>query len=374
MQTVFLDYYYKGKRRKEYLTALTLKPANCPENRAYNKNIKLQAEKLRTQREEEILNNSLGDITAKSERYKDMPLLDYMDQFMAWKKAKGQSKSIAITINNLILHLQAFRGEEVTMEEVDKKFCNDFIDYLANAKAFGRNKVNRETHERKPLAKSTAKLYYDTFVCALNKAAREGIIVNNPANLIDREDKNPIKPKGNERDYLTADEVKKLIKTPYCNQEVKTSFLFGCFCGLRISDVRALKWSNVHQDGKRKFISITMKKTGQTIIVPLSKNALKWMPERGDSKDSDLVFPKLPHNNTINFDLKGWMKRAGIEKRVCFHVSRHTFATLTLESGADIAEVSSLLGHKNIRTTQIYAKVVDRKKIEAMNKLDKMFE
>lgn len=115
-----------------------------------------------------------------------------------------------------------------------------------------------------------------------------------------------------------------------------------------------------------------MKKTGEVVNVPLNVNALKWMPERGDAKLNDLVFD-LPASSTINSDLKQWMKDANVSKSVCFHVSRHTFATLSLESGADIAVVSDLLGHKNLRTTQIYAKVVDKKKAEAVNKLDQMF-
>ena len=86
-----------------------------------------------------------------------------------------------------------------------------------------------------------------------------------------------------------------------------------------------------------------------------------------------MVFSDLPADTTINSDLKKWAKEAGITKSVCFHVARHTFATLSLEGGVGLAEVSALLGHQNIRTTQIYAKVVDKKKVEAVNLLDKMF-
>ena len=369
----FLDFSFEGKRYKEYLTNLTVKPANSTENRAYNKEAKLQAEAIRVERERQILEGSFGKEQANSRKYKALLLTDYLSEFKALKATKGQSSSNATTINNLTMHLIAYRGSQVKMSEVDKEFCNGFIDYLATAKAFKRNKLSKSKGDEKPLAKTTARLYYNTFVCALNRAAREGIIASNPANLIDREDKKPIKPNGEERAFLSTDEVKRLIAIPYTNNTVKRAFLFACFCGLRISDIRGLVWDNVKNENGHRYISVTMKKTGQTITVPLNSSAIGWMPKRGKANGGELVFSDLPADTTINSDLKKWAKEAGITKSVCFHVSRHTFATLSLEGGVGLAEVSALLGHQNIRTTQIYAKVVDKKKVEAVNLLDKMF-
>lgn len=369
----FLDFYFEGKRHKEYLTNLTLKPANSTANRAYNKEVKLQAEAQRIERERQIVEGRFDKAQPDSRQYKALLLVDYMQHFKALKADKGQSKSNATTINNLIMHLQAYKGDKIKMSELDKAYCNGFIDYLATAKAFGRNKLSKTTGERKPLAKTTARLYYNTFVCALNRAARDRIIESNPANLIDREDKKPIKPKGEERAYLTTNEVKRLMSAPCNNEAVRQAFLFACFCGLRISDIRSLVWSNIKEENGYNYISLTMKKTGQAIIIPLNNNALRWMPGRAKAKTTDLVFSNLPADSTINRDIKGWAKAAGITKNICFHVSRHTFATLSLESGVGLAEVSALLGHQNIRTTQIYAKVVDKKKVEAVGLLDKMF-
>ena len=71
--------------------------------------------------------------------------------------------------------------------------------------------------------------------------------------------------------------------------------------------------------------------------------------------------------------MKKWAKGAEIEKNVTFHLSRHTFATTLLTLGADIYTTSKLMGHKNLRTTQIYAEVVNKKKVEAVNLMDKVF-
>lgn len=372
-QRFFLDFYFNGKRRKEYLTNLLLVTPKTAADRAHNKSVRLEAETIRAEREREIVNGTFG--TAKAQKNDNLLLLDFLESFKEWKAQKGQSKSNATTIKNLILHLKNYCGEDTTMSQIDKSFCNGFIDYLANAKAFGVNNfADRKKGIRKPLAKSTARLYYNTFVCALNRAAKEGIIDSNPANLIDREDKKPIQPKGIERAYLTPDEVKRLIETPYTNDSVKRAFLFACFCGLRISDVESLKWGELKSNGEGlMYISHTMIKTQDVAIVPLNDNAKQWLPERGDDKDSDFVFKGLPVNTSINHDIKHWAKMAGITKNICFHVSRHTFATLSLESGADIATVSSLLGHKSLRTTQIYAKVVDSRKADAVKKLDNLF-
>lgn len=99
-----------------------------------------------------------------------------------------------------------------------------------------------------------------------------------------------------------------------------------------------------------------MKKTGKDIFIPLSDNAIAWLPERGDATDNARIFYKLPDQvGNADARLHTLTKKAGINKHVSFHVARHTFATLTLTYGADLYTVSKLLGHANMRTTQIYA-------------------
>lgn len=112
-------------------------------------------------------------------------------------------------------------------------------------------------------------------------------------------------------------------------------------------------------------IEITMQKTKEPLYLPISDEALKWLPERGEASDSDFIFP-LTHEGTVNDTLQHWAKVAGITKHISFHVARHTHATMMLTLGADLYTVSKLLGHKNIATTQIYAKIVDKKKEEAI--------
>ena len=172
-------------------------------------------------------------------------------------------------------------------------------------------------------------------------------------------------------ELLNIEEIKTLIRTPCKNAAVKKAFLFACFCGLRVSDIKTLKWSDIRKETDGICISKKMIKTKQVVTIPLSENALAWMPSKGNAKLDDLVFC-LPSYFTINYQIKQWAKEAGLEKNITFHVARHTFATALLTMGADLYTTSKLLGHQNIKTTQVYAEVVNKKKVETVNLLDKI--
>ena len=122
------------------------------------------------------------------------------------------------------------------------------------------------------------------------------------------------------RSYMTIEEVRALIATPMQEGRVKNAYLFSCFCGLRISDIVGLKWKNVFVDNGQYRLAVAMQKTKEPIYLPLSNEALKWMPEREDKAADDPVF-NLPSN--INQYLRPWAEAAGITKRFTFHTARH---------------------------------------------------
>ena len=98
------------------------------------------------------------------------------------------------------------------------------------------------------------------------------------------------------------------------------------------------------------------------------------MPERDGSGEEEAVFSTLPCEDTCNVQIKQWVKEAGITKHVTYHVSRHTFATMLLTLGADLYTVSKLLGHSQIKNTQVYAEIINRRKVEAVNLADNVFD
>lgn len=117
-----------------------------------------------------------------------------------------------------------------------------------------------------------------------------------------------------------------------------------------------------------------MHKTKSPIYLPLSSKAIKWLPERGKAKDEDLIFPDTPEQINTKLYLKPWFDKAGITKPISFHCSRHTFGTMLLTLGVDLYTVSKLLGHTKVETTQIYAKIINKKKDDAVSLIDKAFE
>ena len=116
-----------------------------------------------------------------------------------------------------------------------------------------------------------------------------------------------------------------------------------------------------------------MQKTKRPVIVPLGIQARKWLPEKNGVSPEDKVFPNAPLTCNANRALKHMAERAGIDKTISFHCSRHTFATMTLTAGGDIYTTSKMLGHTNIHTTEIYADVVMDKKVDAVNLMAGIF-
>ena len=215
-------------------------------------------------------------------------------------------------------------------------------------------------------------LYLDMYHKGARKKEGRPLIDRNPFKLLDAKEK----PQKNSsiREFLTIEEVKQLMATPCRYDIVKRAFLFSCFTGLRYSDIKSLLWSEIRKaaDGRTLFLEHPQVKTRKIVTVPLSEEALKWMPRQ--QKDKEHVFHQLQiTSTTVEVILGEWMKEAGIEKHITYHCSRHTAATMLLTLGADLYTVSKILGHSSIKMTEVYAKIVDKKKLETVNLVNNMF-
>lgn len=321
--------------------------------------------------------------TEKAEK-QNMTLVEYLCEFREEKARTGQSNSLAVTINNLIKYVADFTdGEKVLLTDVSKEWLEEFLMYLGKTNSFVRNRFKKGSNvenvtsnekTNKPLAKSTAKLYYNTFICALGAAESDGLIIN-PARRVKAEDKKVIKGEGTQREFLTAEELGRMETTLMRNEETKRAFLFACYTGLRISDICSLTYGDIKQEqaatGQRIYIvRKTMVKTRRVVSVPLSKKALSYLPADFSQFSKDKKVFNLPTVGAVNDSLKTWARDAKVDKVVTFHTSRHTFATLALTLGVDVFTTSKLLGHQNVRTTQIYAEVIDAKKEQAISLFD----
>ena len=145
--------------------------------------------------------------------------------------------------------------------------------------------------------------------------------------------KNEDKPKRcrTERDYLTIKELTRLVHTPFYNTLLKKAFLFSCFCGLRHCDIIALRWEDIRYDENgNALLNIIQKKTKEAISLPLSSEAIKHLPNRGNAQETEKVFAGLVSLGRSNEILHRWVEQAGISKHVTFHTARHYELSLSL--------------------------------------------
>lgn len=132
---------------------------------------------------------------------------------------------------------------------------------------------------------------------------------------------------------------------------------------MRHCDIIALRWEDIRYDENgNALLSIIQKKTKEAISLPLCSEAIKHLPDRGNAPETEKVFAGLVSLGRSNVILHKWVEQAGISKHVTFHLRRHTFSTtVTLAKGVPIETVSKMLGHTNIETTQIYARITNDK-------------
>jgi site-specific recombinase XerD len=194
-------------------------------------------------------------------------------------------------------------------------------------------------------------------------------------------DKDPFlkyKPKVKEvkRDFLNTEELETIANKQLVSDrvsQVRDIFLFSCYTGLAYADVKKLKRLEIVPgiDGQ-KWIHTSRQKTDTDSRVPLLPKALELIAKYEDHPqcvDDGLLLPVLS-NQKMNSYLKEIADACGIAKELTYHIARHTFATtVTLANGVSIESVSKMLGHKNIRTTQHYAKILDAKVSEDMGRL-----
>lgn len=362
--SIYLDIYVNGVREYEFLN-IYLRPEKERADRLWNKEQLRLANAVKAERIVSIQNGEFGFKDIK--RARKLNFITYLESMAETYEANGQTACGVLT-RSAIRRLVDYKGKVVPFSTVTKEYLIGFIDYLNNERYDFDKKDNKKEGKPRRLSGVYKEALFARVMVALNKAEREGIILKNPGKSIDAS----LKPRAEEksRAYLTLEEVKKISETEYRpKNDVKQAFMFACFTGLRYSDIYKLTWGemSIGPDGKLR-LDTKMKKTGKDLYLPLSDNAIAWLPDRENAPDNARVFYRLPDQvGNADARLHTLIRNAGIKKPVSFHVARHTFATLTLTYGADLYTVSKLLGHANMRTTQIYAKIVDENKRKAVN-------
>lgn len=371
-KSLYLDIYKNGVRSKEYLK-MYLYPVKTPVDKIANKTTWEAAEAIARERAQAIVKGKAGIKEKKSK----ILLLDWMqyrvEQLTKHAQEIGRpenntAKQVAKGALHLAAYIKGRYGKKpITLTDVDRAFCVGYGEYLCKV----MSRKNKHC-PAKPLSSGTREIYFKGLSTALNVAVKKGHIQQNPMHLIDRAE---IIGKNipNKRVYLTDEELQKLINTRCRREDVRNAFLFSCMCGLRWSDLNALKWGDIQTNGADWRIEIQMIKTRESLYLPLSDEAKNFLPEQGAKDDTDYIFA-LPTLDCAENTISKWVEDAGIAKHVTFHIARHTFATLMISQGADLYTTSKLLGHTDVKTTQIYADIVDAKKAQAVNLLNGIFQ
>ncbi len=348
--TLYLDIYWKGQREYDYLN-LYVKKSNKAADNEQNKQALLLADQIRAQR---IIDLHSGKYKLKQPKT-DISFLEY---FAKLKTDRLNSKGNFGNWDSAYKHLLTFtKGQQPTLGDVDESWLLTLKQYLLNdAKTPGKTK----------LSQNSALSYFNKVKATLRQAFEEKLIRENPALRV-----RGIKEVETKREFLTWEEVEKISKTKCDVKKLKEAFLFSIMTGLRWSDIIKMTWSEVRgSDSEGWYVRFQQQKTKDYEVLPITKPARELLGVKGEPDQR--VFIGLRYSNYTNIALTRWMKVSGVDREITFHCGRHTHATLLLNQGVDIYVVSKLLGHKNIKTTEIYAKVSQNKKIEAINKLPQL--
>ncbi len=228
--------------------------------------------------------------------------------------------------------------------QINKKFCEQFRDYLLERVAI-----------------NTVRTYIVVFSGALNTAVEQGLIKINPCKKVN------VKREGSKREFLTQNELKSFMKVDIAQKEIQNAFIFSAQTSLRLQDIRDLTFSDI----KEGYLYFRARKNKDVNRLKLTDTALSIVNnQKVVRKNEQHIFDLPASRSYMNRKLNEIAKAAGIEKRISFHVARHTFACHCLAKGISIYTVSKLMGHSSVTVTEEYSKLLSEIRDEYSYKIN----
>lgn len=359
--SLYLDFYpaiphpETGKpTRREFLGLYIFNKPHTPIDRQHNTDVMRIAESIRQKRDNFLNKPEIYSQYEKEQlRLKELGEMNFVEYFkkLAYQRKESNHANWISALN----YLNEFTNGKLKFTDLNERYFDDFKEYLLTTKSRRSNKT--------ALSRNSAVSYFNKVKATLKQAYRDGILQTDLNARIE-----PIKAAETRREYLTIEELNRLVKTPCSIPLLKNAALFSALTGLRFSDISKLVWSEVqYSELEGYYLQFRQKKTKGVEFLPISEQAFLLLGER--KEPTTKVFEGLKYSAYMNIHLKEWIFRAEITKDITFHSFRHTFATLQLSHGTDIYTVSKLLGHKDLKTTQIYVKIIDKDKQKAVNKI-----
>jgi integrase len=342
--SLILDYYEFGQRTKETLGIYVFPKDKNSRNpflrEAYNEAM-AKANKVKNRTELRLIEATHNIAT---------PQYDYNACFITYFGSLVEKKNCSW--RNTYCQLLKFTKGKLAFGHINEEFLGRFQSYLLTK-----------------LHVNSAAQYMNILSTCLNTAVRQRKIPSNPYKFHDKI--KMVEPKLN---YLSKDQVKELnAKNEDIPQWVQDVFFFGCYTGLRLSDLKGLKWDDITyaKSSEGQLLGViqkVQKKTGGIVSIPISPQAQEILSRQCPERSNVFI---MRGRTTVKYHIDKWRKRVGFH--FTFHSSRHTFGTMLQAAGSDINTTSKLMGHRNLNQTLRYAKVVDSVKIDAISKMSKMF-
>ena len=342
--SLFLDITGAGDRKKDYLGyKIYVKPKN-QEERAHNQKYLALANDVAVKREYDLRGNDQG---LKNIDKGKIDIVDFFKEYIEGygKKDKRLVEAAQSKFNDFLKakHIRAIPGRALT-----SVLCEEFGTYLRDA-----CDLHGETPQN----------YFKKFRMVIRDASKKGITAIDTRDLRVKFviDHNAIK-----KPILSPEEILKLIETPEQHDMIRRAYLFSLNTGFDHITVSNLYWWMVDENG----ITFDRSKTSSQNRLPLNKSARMLMGGRGEP--DDIIFELPGHGKCVRV-LRRWAANAKVDKAITWHSARHSLGTnLVNEYSTDVAVVSKILGHKDIRTTMKYVHVNTKAKKSALDSLPDM--
>ena len=314
----------------------------------------IYADKVRALRQQEydtavVYSDREQEMIAQNERM-EQDFIAYFNSII-YKVHPNSSNSIIVNWTRVGKLLSIFsEGKPIPFRKINVKLLEDLKLFMLTAPQGGNKKGT--------LSQNSAATYFSIVKAGLHRAFIDEYLTVDIAAKVKGIPELKVK-----RETLTLEEAELLAQTPCENEVLKRAFFFAILTGIRLCDIHELTWGEIQKTSTGWRVDFTQRKTHVVDYLPINEQAYSLCGERGEQNQR--VFEGLTGSSWISRPLKKWIEASGIKKHITFHCSRHTFATLQLERDTDIYTIKGMLGHTNVKTTQIYAHIVDKSKRNA---------
>ena len=318
----------------------------------------IYADKVRALRQQEydtavVYSDREQEMIAQNERM-EQDFIAYFNSII-YKVHPNSSNSIIVNWTRVGKLLSIFsEGKPIPFRKINVKLLEDLKLFMLTAPQGGNKKGT--------LSQNSAATYFSIVKAGLHRAFIDEYLTVDIAAKVKGIPELKVK-----RETLTLEEAELLAQTPCENEVLKRAFFFAILTDIRLCDIHELTWGEIQKTSTGWRVDFTQRKTHVVDYLPINEQAYSLCGEPGEHDQQ--IFAGLTGSSWISRPLKKWIAASGIKKHITFHCSRHTFATLQLENGTDIFVVKGMLGHTNVKTTQIYAHIVDKSKRNAAEAL-----